>query len=378
MKKSKIKNIFFLKNLNNFLLLKKHKMVEYELKVLNKTQIQPKKTKHKIFVDIGYKKYLQEIRYPKLQELFEKQMNCFWYPHEIDFSKDKYDFDNKLDEESRELIKTVLCFFSFSDGIVIENININFSEEVNLCEAKNFYPFQNAIEVVHSIIYNKSIDILITDSEEKKKLMDKIENDPYINEKKDWMKKYLNNKIHFTKRLFAFSIIEGLFFQGNFCVIYWLKKRGLMPGLCLSNDFIARDECIHSTFSIELLLIALEDLSDSNEDGILNEEEARKIMKEAVLIESKNVKNNIKNKLSGMNSDLMIQFVKYISDNIMKALGFRKIYNSKNPFNWMDMINIPGQTNFFEKRNSNYNRKKTNNHLKNNKTLVFNFKNKDF
>mgnify|MGYP005990408399 FL=1 len=278
-------------------------------------------------------------------QMYKKQIDCFWRAEEIDLSKDVVQWEN-LDEKEKYFISMILAFFAASDGIVLENLAARFMGEVQLSEARAFYGFQIAMENIHSETYSLLIDTYIKDREEKQTLFKAIDNFPCIKKKADWAIKWINDKrSSFATRLIAFACIEGIFFSGAFCSIFWLKKRGLLPGLTFSNELISRDEALHTEFAVLLY----NKLSKKVAKSRINE-----ILKEAVEIEKEFICDALPCRLIGMNSDLMCQYIEFVADRLSVQLGNDKIYNAKNPFDFMEMISIEGKTNFFEKRVAEY------------------------
>ena len=276
---------------------------------------------------------------------YKKQMDCFWRAEEVDLSKDYNDW-KKLTDNEKYFIKMVLAFFAASDGIVLENLGMRFMSEVQMPEARAFYGFQIMMENVHSEMYSLLIDSYIKNNEEKDKLFKAIENFPCIKKKADWAIKWINDKRSaFATRLVAFACIEGIFFSGSFCSIYWLKKRGLMPGLTFSNELISRDEGMHTDFAILLYSKLQKKISKTR---------IYEIIKEAVELEKEFICDALPCRLIGMNSNLMTQYIEFVADRLVVQLGYEKIYNSSNPFDFMEMISIEGKTNFFEKRVGDY------------------------
>lgn len=269
----------------------------------------------------------------------------FWTAEEIDLSADLVDWETKLTDNDKHFIKNVLAFFAASDGIVNENLAINFVNEVQYTEAKFFYGFQIMMENIHSETYSLLIDTYIKDPQEKDYLFHAIDNMESVRRKADWALRWINNG-NFAERLVAFAAVEGIFFSGSFCSIYWLKKRGLMPGLTFSNELISRDEGVHCDFACHLYTKHL--------INKLPEEVVIKIITDAVEIEKEFVTDSLPVDLIGMNSGLMCQYIEFVSDRLLGALGCKKIYNVENPFPWMDMISMQGKTNFFEKRVGDY------------------------
>jgi ribonucleoside-diphosphate reductase subunit M2 len=277
--------------------------------------------------------------------MYKKQVDLFWRAEEIDLSKDLLDW-NKLNSEEKYFISMVLAFFAASDGIVLENLGMRFMSEVQLSEAKAFYGFQIAMENIHSETYSLLIDTYIKDEIEKNKLFKAIDNFPCIKKKADWAIKWIHDKrSNFATRLIAFACVEGIFFSGAFCSIYWLKKRSLMPGLTFSNELISRDEALHTEFAV-LLYNKLEKK--------IKKSRIMEIIKEAVEIEKEFICDALPCRLIGMNSTLMTQYIEFIADRLSLQLDCDKIYNVTNPFDWMEMISLEGKTNFFEKRVGEY------------------------
>ena len=278
-------------------------------------------------------------------QMYKKQVECFWRAEEIDLSKDLVQWD-MLDEKEKYFISMILAFFAASDGIVLENLAARFMGEVQLSEARAFYGFQIAMENIHSETYSLLIDTYIKDREEKQILFKAIDNFPCIKKKADWAIKWIQDKrSSFATRLIAFACIEGIFFSGAFCSIFWVKKRGLLPGLTFSNELISRDEALHTEFAVLLY----NKLSKKVGKARINE-----IIKEAVDIEKEFICDALPCRLIGMNSELMCQYIEFVADRLLIQLGNDKIYNSKNPFDFMEMISIEGKTNFFEKRVAEY------------------------
>lgn len=278
-------------------------------------------------------------------KMYKKMMDCFWRAEEIDFSKDLVDW-NKLKETEKHFIKMVLAFFAASDGIVLENLGQRFLSEVQLPEARATYGFQLMMENIHSETYSLLIDTYIKDKDEQTKLFRAIDNFPCIKKKADWAIKWIqDNRSSFATRLVAFACVEGIFFSGSFCSIYWLKKRGLMPGLTFSNELISRDEGMHTEFAVLLF----NKLSRKPKKGKVVE-----LIKEAVEIEKEFILEALPCKLIGMNSKLMSQYIEFVADRLSQQLGYGKIFNSSNPFDFMEMISLEGKTNFFEKRVGDY------------------------
>ncbi len=278
-------------------------------------------------------------------EMYKKAEDCFWRAQEVDLSKDLSHWLSLTNDE-RYFISMVLAFFAASDGIVLENLGLRFMTEVQIAEAKAFYGFQIAMENIHSIMYSQLIETYISDSNEKSKLFNALENFSCIKKKADWALKWIGDKeSNFATRLVAFACVEGIFFSGAFCAIFWIKKRGLMPGLTFSNELISRDEALHTEFAV-LLYNKLENR--------LENQKIEEIIKNAVEIEKEFICEALPCNLIGMNSKLMSQYIEFVADRLAVQLGNNKIYNSSNPFDFMEMISIEGKTNFFERRVGEY------------------------
>ena len=285
------------------------------------------------------------VQYNDVWQMYKKQVDCFWRAEEVDLSKDMKHWESLTDNE-RHFISMILAFFAASDGIVLENLGMRFMSEVQVSEARAFYGFQIAMENIHSEMYSLLIETYIKDNEQKDKLFHALENFPCIKKKADWAMKWINDKrSSFATRLLAFACVEGIFFSGAFCSIYWLKKRGLMPGLTFSNELISRDEALHTEFAV-LLYNKLEKK--------VRKDKINEIIKEAVEIEKEFITEALPCRLIGMNSNLMSQYIEFVADRLALQLGGDKIYNTSNPFDFMEMISIEGKTNFFEKRVGEY------------------------
>ena len=278
-------------------------------------------------------------------KMYKKQMDCFWRAEEIDLSKDIKHWAT-LNNDEQHFIKHILAFFAASDGIVLENLGQRFMNEVQIAEARAAYGFQIMMENIHSETYSLLIDTLVKEEREKTNLFEAIQNFPCIKKKADWAIKWINDKrSSFATRLVAFAAVEGIFFSGSFCSIYWLKKRGLMPGLTFSNELISRDEGMHTDFAV-LLFSKLQ--KKPKKSKIVE------LIKEAVQIEQEFITEALPCKLIGMNAKLMKQYIEFVADRLIVQLGYPKIYNSANPFDFMEMISLEGKTNFFEKRGGDY------------------------
>ncbi len=288
------------------------------------------------------------IKYEMIMQMYKSHMAVFWTVEEIDLVGDLDDWE-KLTKSERHFISHVLAFFAASDGIVNENISLNFYNDVQIPEARCFYGFQVAMESIHSEMYSMLIDTYIKDEQEKDKLFNAVQEFPFVAKKAQWALKWLSSKESYAKRLIAFSAVEGIFFSGSFCAIYWLKKRGLMPGLCTSNEFIARDEGLHVEFAVMMHGLLLK-------ENQVSPEFIRDIYKEAVEIEKEFITESLPVSLIGMNEKLMSQYIEFIADFWLKELGCEVLYGSENPFDWMELISLEGKTNFFEKRVTEYQR----------------------
>ena len=285
------------------------------------------------------------IRHHDIWQMYKIQQAAFWTAEEIDFSRDYNDWI-KLTDNEKHFIKHVLAFFAASDGIVNLNLLERFSREVKVLEAQVAYTFQAAMENIHSEVYSLMIDTYIKDPKEKDTLLNAIKNIPCITEKAQWTMKWIESSESFATRLIAFIIVEGIFFSGSFCAIYWLKDRNLLPGLILSNEFIARDEGMHCDFACLLYLKYI--------NNKLNQEKIHQIFKEAIDIEVKFITESLPCNLIGMNSILMIQYIKFVADRLLKQINYQPIYKATNPFQFMDTIGMESKSNFFENRVSQY------------------------
>ncbi|MEN9335342.1 MAG: Ribonucleoside-diphosphate reductase, beta subunit, partial [Bacteroidota bacterium] len=285
------------------------------------------------------------IKHHDIWEWYKKQEACIWTAEEIDLHQDLNDWNNKLNDDERYFIKHILAFFAASDGIVNENLAENFVSEVQYPEAKFFYGFQLMMENIHSETYSLLIDTYVKDEAEKNELFHAIEVFPAIKEKADWALKWVQSP-NFSERLIAFAAVEGIFFSGSFCSIYWLKKRGLMPGLTFSNELISRDEGMHCDFAVHL--------HNHHLVNKVSKERITEILTNALDIERKFITESLPVSLIGMNSKLMTQYLEFVTDRLLVELGCNKVFNVTNPFDFMDMISLQGKTNFFEKRVSEY------------------------
>lgn len=285
------------------------------------------------------------IQYNDIWDMYKRSIDSFWHTGEISLAQDLNDW-NTLNSDEQNFIKMVLAFFSSSDALVTDNLGTRFMNEVQPSEARAFYAFQIAIETIHSEMYSILIDTYIKDSQEKTKLFQATQNYPCISKKFNWAQKWLNDKVsNFPTRLVAFALVEGLFFSSSFAAIYWIKKRGLMPGLTFSNELISRDEALHTEFAILLY---------SKIENRLSESTLYDIVTEAVDIEKEFITESIPCRMIGMNSNLMCQYIEFVADRLCLQLGYNKLYNSQNPFDFMELISVESKVNFFERTNSEY------------------------
>lgn len=284
------------------------------------------------------------IEYFDVYTMYKNLVSIRWIVEEVDTSKDMKDFE-KLSDNERHFVKRILGFFAGSDGIINENLVANFSDEVQIPEAKAFYSEQMANETCHSETYCRLIDTYITDKAEKLEILRSITTMPYVEKKAQWALKWLDRKASFASRLMAYAIVEGVFFSGAFCAIFYFKERGILPGLTLSNEFISRDEGLHTDFACLLY---------SKLNKRLPTDEATALMREAVDIEKAFIIDALPCSLIGMNSGLMAQYIEFVADRLLVQLGYKRTYHSKNPFMFMERISLEGKDNFFEKRVSSY------------------------
>lgn len=284
------------------------------------------------------------IEHLSVWEMYKKQVDCFWRAEEVDLSKD-YGHWTSLTADERHFISHILAFFAASDGIVLENLALRFMKDVELPEARAFYGFQIAMENIHSEMYSLLIDAYVTDAKEKDDMFNAVERYPCITKKAEWALKWIRDEASdFATRLVAFAIVEGIFFSGAFCSIYWLKNRGLMPGLTFSNELISRDEAMHTDFAVLMYKKGLP----------LSTEAVHAIIREAVAIEQEFICEALPCRLIGMNSSSMKQYIEFVADRLSAQLGHGKVYESANPFSFMELISMEGKTNFFEKRVGEY------------------------
>jgi ribonucleotide reductase beta subunit family protein with ferritin-like domain len=286
------------------------------------------------------------LKYHAIWDMYKKHMAVFWTTEEVDLFADLSDWD-RLNDNERHFIKHVLAFFAASDGMVNENLAMRFYNDVQIPEARCFYGFQMAMESIHSEMYSLLIDTYVKDPKEKDELFNAVQTLPCVSKKAKWAMKWIQSKRSFAERLVAFAAIEGIFFSGSFCAIYWLKKRGLMPGLCTSNEFISRDEGLHCEFGCLLH-------QELQEENRADEATIRAIIMEAVEIETEFVSDALPVSLIGMNAQMMVQYIQFVADHWLVQFGCQKAYDVENPFDWMELISLEGKTNFFEKRVSEY------------------------
>lgn len=285
------------------------------------------------------------IKHNDIWEMYKKQVDCFWRAEEIDLTKDLKDWDS-LNQDERFFISMILAFFAASDGIVLENLAIRFMNDVQISEARAFYGFQIAMENIHSESYSLLIETYIKDSAEKNRLFNAIEHFPSIKKKSDWAQKWIHdNRSSFATRLVAFACVEGIFFSGAFCSIFWIKKRGLLPGLTFSNELISRDEALHCEFAVLLYSKLLKKMGKAR---------IHEIIKEAVEIETEFICEALPCRLIGMNSQMMTQYIQFVADRLCVQLGYDKIYNVTNPCDFMEMISLESKGNMFERKIGEY------------------------
>lgn len=285
------------------------------------------------------------IQYDSIWKMYKDAVNSFWVAEEIDLQPDLDDWNNKLNADEKHFISHVLAFFAASDGIVNENLVVNFMQDVTIPEARCFYGYQVAIENIHAETYSLLIDTYIRDAKEKERLFNAIETVPCVKKKAEWAIKWIEKSTSFAERLVAFAAVEGIFFSGSFCSIYWLNNRGLMKGLSFSNELISRDEGQHCDFACLLYSMLHNKLS---------KETVTSIISEAVVYEKEFVSEALPVSLIGMNSTAMCQYIEFVADRLLISLGYPKLYNATNPFPWMEMISMRPKTNFFERKVGEY------------------------
>lgn len=296
-------------------------------------------------LNVENKRYtVHPIKEQEMWDMYKTAMAAYWTPEEIDFSKDYDDYD-KLSDDAKFFIKMILAFFAASDGLVNENLMERFTNEVQVMEALIFYGFQVMMENIHGETYSVMLDNITKDKDEKNELLNAIENFPCIKQKAIWMKKWMNSDAPFVQRVIAFACVEGIFFSGSFAAIFWLKKKNLMPGLCDSNELIARDEGLHTEFAC---------LIKKKCSTVLDQEIVYDIIKEAVSIEKEFMCESLPCAMIGMNSEKMSQYIEYVADRLLLMLDYEKIWGTSNPFDFMESISMQGKTNFFESRPTQY------------------------
>jgi len=306
---------------------------------MSKQQVEP------LLVEDESRYVMFPIQDQSIWDMYKKQVDCFWRAEEIDLSKDLASWETLTDDE-KYFIKMIIAFFAASDGIVLENLGVRFMTEVQLAEARAFYGFQIAMENIHSEVYSLLIDTYVKNETEKDSLFNAVDNFPCIKKKADWAIKWINDKrSSFASRLIAFACVEGIFFSGAFCSIFWLKKRGKMPGLTFSNELISRDEALHTEFAVLLYSKLVKKLP---------KKKVVEMIQEAVEIEKEFICEALPCRLISMNSKLMTQYIEFVADRLLVQLGYEKVYNATCPFDFMEQISVEGKTNFFEKRVGEY------------------------
>lgn len=313
-------------------------------KIESVSRVEVTKMNSPLFCEDSSRFVLFPIQYPDVWEFVQKQRKADWKEHDVNLTQDLADW-NRLTLDEQFFIKHVLAFFAASDGIVLENLAMRFMGEVQMPEARFFYVEQAHIEAVHSIMYSLLIDTYVKDPAEKQRLFRAIENYPCIARKAEWAQRYIQSTANFSTRLLAFACVEGIFFSGSFCAIFWLRERGLMPGLAVSNELISRDEGLHCEFAVWLYTRYVE---------CLPQEEVHRIVADAVAIEEEFIVEALPCKLLGMNSEMMREYVRYIADRLLKQLGYDPLYGAKQPFAFMDKICVASVPNFFDVNVSNY------------------------
>lgn len=288
----------------------------------------------------------EPIEYPHLYQHYKEAVGAYWHASEIDLSKDITDWENRLNADERHFIETILAFFAVADGLVMKNLAQNMLQTVTIPEAVHYYAFQNAIESVHAETYSKLIVAYVKDPVRRHQLLNSINDVPIIKKKAAWVQKWIDARVPISRRLAAFAVVEGVFFSSSFCAIFWIKKRGLMPGLTQSNELISRDEGSHMVFAAMMYHMCTV--------GKFTQQEVHEMFAEAIRIEEEFVRSALPVALIGMNADEMIQYVKYVADFVLNMLDFEPLYNSENPFPWMELISVDIKNNFFENRSSQY------------------------
>ena len=314
------------------------RMLTHKLKIKDEPLLQPSKNKYVLF----------PVEYEDIWKAYKDARAVDWNAEEINLSEDMQDWEKKLNDNERYFIKNILAFFAGSDGIVMENLAVRFMSDIDKPEVRAFYSFQMLIENVHSETYSLLIDTYVKDPTEKTRLLNAIDTIPAVGNKAKWALRWISNdKASFAVRLIAFAVVEGVFFSGSFCAIYWLKKRGLMPGLTFSNELISRDEGMHTDFAVLLY---------SKINNKVPKDIVYEIFKEAVSIEKTFINESIPCNMIGMNQILMAEYIEFVADRLLVQLGYERLYNTQNPFDFMELISMRSKTNFFEKRVSEYKR----------------------
>ena len=307
------------------------------------------------------------LHHPDVWDFYKRALAAFWTPAEIDLSEDRVHWQARLTEDERRFVRMVLAFFASADALVAENLTSRFINDVQIPEVQYFYAFQAAMENIHAETYSLLIEALVTDPEEKSAVINSARDVPAVARKAAWVRRYMAPERPFAERLVAFAAIEGVFFSGSFCALFWLKKRGLMPGLTFSNELISRDEGLHTEFAC-LLFSKL--CRNQPEHVSVNQDPFARIIREAVDIEREFVTAALPVRLIGMNGDLMCQYIEYVADRLMSALGLPPEFGAQNPFEWMELISLEGKTNFFEKRVGEYQRADVKQGRSANETLI--------
>lgn len=312
------------------------------------------------------------INYPDLYKYYELQRDAFWVPSEVHLSDDINEWKDKLSDDEKKFLTYTLAFFAQADGIVLQNLNINFTFDIDLKECKMFYAIQQGIEAIHWEMYSLLIDALIVDNDVKQKAFNAIEHYPCIKQKALWISKYMDNNISFLKRLVAFACTEGIFFSSAFASIFYFKKQGKLPGLCTSNEFIARDEGLHRDFGCELFKILRYNSQFKDKyQNTITDEDIYDIVKDSVDVEHNFIEHSLNVNLIGINKNNMKQHVEFMADHLLTNLNLKKYYNVSEPFEWMNLMNLKNKTNFFEKVVTDY--KKVNSNI----NFDFNISNDD-
>jgi ribonucleoside-diphosphate reductase subunit M2 len=320
-------------------------MENKQIKSISQAPLQAQKMTEPLLTETEERFVMFPIQDESIWAMYKKQVECFWRAEEVDLSKDLASWDT-LTHEEKSFIKAIIAFFAASDGIVLENLAARFMSDVQLSEARAFYGFQIAMENIHSEMYSLLIDTYIKDKQEKQHLFKALDNYPCIRKKADWTRRWIHSEEDsFAARLLAFACVEGIFFSGAFCAIFWLKKRGLMPGLTFSNELISRDEALHTEFAILLYTKLVNKLPAKT---------VRAIIMDAVKIEQEFICEALPCRLIGMNSAQMSRYIEFVADRLVVQLGYETIYDAVNPFDFMELISIEGKTNFFEKRVGEY------------------------